>query len=107
MKAFWELVIAFLMIVLSALAFFAVCMAIYHVMLPSFYWIMGQISQLIGDGPAFFLGVCLWLSALIASCINNKPSTAPFSGYSAGYWVFLLINLIAMHREMHRVFTGG
>ena len=90
---------AFVMIVLSALALFAVCMTIYHVMLPSFYWVMGQIGRLIGDGPAVFLGSCLWLSTFIVSLIKSTPGAALYSGY---HWIviFTLINAVATMRAM-------
>ena len=98
-NAFWGLVITFLVIVLSALAFFAVCMTIYHVMLPSFYWTIGQIGRLIGDGPAVFLGSCLWLSTFIVSLIKSTPGAALYSGY---HWIviFTLINAVAIMRAM-------
>ena len=98
-NAFWGLVITFLVIVLSALAFFAVCMTIYHVMLPSFYWTIGQIGRLIGDGPAVLLGWCLWLSTLLFSYMSDIAEDAHSSGEPC-IVIFTLINAVAIMRAM-------
>ena len=98
-NAFWGLVITFLMIVLSALALFTVCMVIYHVMLPSFYWTIGQIGRLIGDVPAVFLGWCLWLSTLLFSYTSDIAGDAHSSG-EPRIIIFAFINAVAVMREM-------
>lgn len=87
---------AFVMIVLSALAFFTFCMVLYHVMLPSFYWTIGQIGRLIGDGPAVLLGWCLWLSTFIVGCVNLPAHVS----HEPRIIIFAFINAVAFMREM-------